>query len=166
MAYKMNVLTALETNAVEAIPPTSEVNHHLQLQELKKATEQATKVSEQLRIQALSRNKFGMKKEQLVKDGTDLTAIYQTSIQLNTTQQLIERYEAKATHLDQQLTALLRETFPHAKDNLLKKLDALPLEMKTDLLKHFIENAKPAKNVSLKACLQVAKKEQSKRTMS
>lgn len=166
VAYKMNVLTALEMNAVEAIPPTGEVNHHLQLQELKKATEQATKVSEQLRIQALSRNKLGTKKEQLVKDGTDLTAIYQTSIQLNTAQQLIERYEAKATHLDQQLTALLRETFPHAKENLLKKLDALPLEMKTDLVKHFIENAKPAKTVSLKACLQVAKKEQSKRTMS
>ena len=166
VAYKSNVLTAIQTNDLAAIPSAHEVNHHLQLQELKKACEQGEKASEQIRIQALIRNKLGSEKEQLVKDGTDLKAIYETSVKLNTTQQLIERYEAKAKNMDQELNTLVRETFPQAKEKLLKDVEQLPLEMKTALLKHYTQQNKLTKTPTLKTCLQVAKKEQSKQAMA
>ncbi len=166
VAYKSNVLTAIQTNDLAAIPSAPEVNQHLQLQELKKACEQGEKASEQIRIQALIRNKLGSEKEQLVRDGTDPDAIYETSVKLNTTQQLIERYEAKAKHMDQELNALIRETFPQAKEKLLKDVEKLPLEMKTALLKHYTQQNKLTKVPTLKACLQVAKKDQSKQAMA
>lgn len=166
VAYKSKVLTALQTNDLKATAVAREVNHHLQLQELTNVCEKAEKVSEQIRIQALIRNKLGTEKEQLVRDRSNLNAIYQTSIKLNTAQQLIERYEAKVKHMDRELNALIRETFPQAKEKLLTNVEQLPLEMKTDLLKHFTQQNKLTKAPTLKACLQVAKKEQSKQTMA
>lgn len=162
--FKARVLEAIRNEQWDYVPLAEDMDHHLQLHELSKACEQAEKVSEQIRIQSLMRNKLGAEKEKLLNDGKDLDAIYKTSIQLNTAQQLIGRYQEKAGHLDKQLNELIRETFPEAKEKLLSQVQALPLEMKTDLLKHFTEQAKQQKAPALKECLQRAQTEQDKRS--
>lgn len=162
--FKATVLEAIRNEQWEHVPRVEEIDAHLQLHELTKAIDHAEKASEQIRIQSLMRNKLGAEKEKLLQGGKDLDAIYRTSIKLNTAQQLIGRYQEKAAHLDQQLNELIRQTFPEAKEKLLQQVQALPLEMKTDLLKHYTENAKHHKAPALKECLQRAQTEQDKRS--
>ncbi|MGK7379741.1 MobQ family relaxase [Planococcus sp. 1R117A] len=164
--FKAELLEAMKDGEWQRVPPPHEMNHQLQRHELKKVCSQAEKVSDSIRIQSLMRNKLGTEKEQLLKTGKDLNAIYETSVKLNTTQKLVERYQEKATHFDKQLSDMIRQTFPHAKESLLRKVDALPLEMKTDLLKHFAKETAFHKKPTFKECLQAAQKEQEKRTAS
>ena len=62
------------------------------------------------------------------------------------------------------MNELIRQTFPEAKEKLLQQVQALPLEMKTDLLKHYTENAKHHKAPELNECLKRAQTEQDKRS--
>lgn len=164
--FKAKLLEAMKNGEWHQVPPSHEMNHRLQLHELKKVCSQAEKVSDSIRIQSLARNKLGNEKEKLLKVGEDLDAIYETSVKLNTAQKLVERYQEKAVHFDKQLNDLVRETFPHAKERLLRKTEALPLEMKADLLKHFAKEATFQKEPSFKECLHSALKEQEKRHAS
>lgn len=164
--FKARVLEAIQHEEWDRVPPAEDMDHHLELHELSKACSQAEKVSEQIRIQSLMRNKLGAEKEKLLHAGKDLDAIYKTSIKLNTAQQLIGRYQEKAAHLDKQSNELIRQTFPEAKEKLLLQVQTLPLEMKTALLKHSLENTKQSKAPALKECLQRAQMEHDKRTVT
>ncbi|RAZ73486.1 MobQ family relaxase [Planococcus halotolerans] len=161
--FKATVLEAIRNEQWEHVPGMEDMDHHLQLHELQKACDHAEKASEQIRIQSQMRNKLGTEKEKLLHDGKDLDTIYRTSIKLNTAQQLIGRYQEKAAHMDKQMDELIRQTFPEAKEKLLQQVQALPLEMKTDFLKHYTEKAKHHKAPALKECLKHAQTEQDKR---
>lgn len=165
-SFKSKVLEVMQSGEWHRVPAPSEMNRELQLQEVTKTLEQADKASEQIRIQSRIRDKLGAEKDCLLHQDSDHEAIYRSSIQLNTAQQLIARYSEKAAVIDKQLNELIREAFPEAKEKLLLEVEKLPLEMKADLLRHSLQNRKPHKAPHLKECLKFAHAEQDKREAS
>lgn len=161
--FKADMLEAIKKEEWHRVPAPEEMDQHLEVYELNKTIAHADKASDSIRIQSVIRNKLGAEKEKLVANGKDLEAIYQNSVKLNTTQQLIERYEEKAILFDKQLNELLRSTFPHVKEQVLDKVEGLPLTMKADLLKHYAEQLSQNRVPSLKDCVKSAQKEQDKR---
>ncbi|AQQ55240.1 MobQ family relaxase [Planococcus lenghuensis] len=162
-AYKAAVIEAALSGDWHRVPATEDVETELHLSELEKACTLAEKATESIRIQARVRDKLGAEKAKLVREGQKLDAIYQTSLKLNTAQQLIGRYEEKAQLHDRQLGELIRATFPQANERVLQKLETLPLEMKTDLLNHYRESKLAGDEPSLPDCLQAARKSQEQR---
>ncbi|AQQ55578.1 MobQ family relaxase [Planococcus lenghuensis] len=155
-AFKAEVIESARSGDWHRVPAPEDVERELHLSELETACTLAEKATESIRIQARIRDKLGTQKMKLVGEGQKLDAIYQTSLKLNTAQQLITRYEEKAKHHDQQLNELICETFPHANERVLQKVEALPLEMKTDVLNHYRENKMAGREPSLSNCLQAA----------
>lgn len=164
--YKSEVLEAMQSGDWQRVPSPSEMNQELQLQEITKTLEQADKVSEQIRIQSHIRNKLGAEKDTLLKTRNAHEAIYRTSIKLNTAQTLISRYSEKAVVLDKQLNELIRQAFPDAKEKLIREVEKLPLEMKADLLRHYMQNSTAHRSPHLKECMKFARNEQHKKAAS
>ncbi|XKH51979.1 MobA/MobL family protein (plasmid) [Chryseomicrobium palamuruense] len=152
---KKDILKDLSHEFYGLVPAYEDMNEHLENSEIRKVCSQSREVCEQIRIQSRLLIKLGNKKNQLVKDGKDLDAIYETSIKLNTTHQLIEKYEAKARHIELQVNDLLHLTFVNSKPKLIKEVEKLPLEMKGDILHHYAKGT-GRHRPSLKACLDKA----------
>lgn len=152
VTHKKDVLENLFNQNYNLVPSYGEMEDHLENSEIRKVCSQSREVCEQIRIQSRLLIKLGNKKEQLVTDRKDLDAIYETSIKLNTTQQLIEKYEAKARHIDLQVNDLLHQTFRNSKPKLVREIEKLPLEMKGDILNHYAKGTERHRP-SLKECL-------------
>ncbi|QDY46968.1 hypothetical protein FK545_20475 (plasmid) [Planococcus glaciei] len=65
--FKAELLEAMKNGEWHRVPPSHEMNHRLQLHELKKVCSQAEKVSDSIRIQSLVRNKLGNEKEKVAE---------------------------------------------------------------------------------------------------
>ena len=155
VTIKKDILEKLSNQNYSLVPSYEKMNEHLENSEIRKVCSQSREVCEQIRIQSRLLIKLGNKKEQLVTDRKDLDAIYETSIKLNTTQQLIEKYEAKAKHIELQVNDLLHLTFVDSKPKLVREVEKLPLEMKGDILHHYAKGTK-RNRPSFKECLAKA----------
>lgn len=162
VTHKKDILENLFNQNYNLVPSYEEMEDHLESSEILKVSSQSREVCEQIRIQSRLLIKLGNKKEQLVTDKKDLDAIYETSIKLNMTHQLIEKYEAKARHIDLQVNDLLHLTFADSTPKLVHEVEKLPLEMKTDILSHYARKTERSRP-SLKECIVEAKIRQEER---
>ena len=157
LSMKNEILEALKKKKMEHIPYPEEVTEVLTVAEIEQLVEKSDALSNTIRIQSLTRNKWGKEKDALIKNREEPEKVYQLSIKLNTMQQLLTLSSHKAELVNEQLRTLIRYVFADEKDSILNSLDGLPLQVKTDILRHYKDESKKGFITSLRNCIRFAK---------
>jgi len=160
---KNEILDALKENMVEHIPYPEEVSEILGIAEIDQLVEKSDSLSNTIRIQSLTRNKWGKEKDALIKNRGEPETVYQLSIKLNTMQQLLTQSSRKAELINEQMGDLIRTTFSYEKETILSQLDALPFQVKADILRHYTDELKKGSIPSLRSCIRFAKDRETER---
>lgn len=163
LPMKNEILEALKENKIEHIPYPDEVQEVLTDAEIEQLIEKSDALSNTIRIQSLTRNKWGKEKDELIKNRREPEKVYQLSIKLNTMQQLLTQSSRKAELISEQMDALIRTAFSDEKCSVLNHLDELPYQVKADILRHYSDELKKGFIPSLRTCLRFAKDQEAER---
>ncbi|MBU0904826.1 MAG: MobA/MobL family protein [Firmicutes bacterium] len=160
---KSDILEALKQNQFDQVPTPEDVSDVLAIAEIEQLVEKSDTVSKTVRIQSLTRNKLGKEKDALLKMRGEPDKVYSLSIKLNTMQQLLIQSSRKAELVNEQLGLLLRHTFTDERESTLKPIDALPLQVKADILRYYKDELKNGFKPNLKACVRFAAAQETER---
>ncbi|MFX3675373.1 MAG: MobQ family relaxase [Paenisporosarcina sp.] len=161
---KQEILESLKENRGEQIPYPEEVEEVLSIAEIDQLLSKGDSISESIRIQSLTRNKLGIEKDALIKNRGEPDCVYQLSLKLNTTVQLLNLSIRKAELINNQLGQLIASRFADEKESLLIKIEGMPLQVKMDILRHYKAEVGKGITPSLKSCVLFAKECESKRS--
>ena len=164
---KQDILESLKENLGEQIPYPEELEgleEVLSIAEIDQLLSKGDSVSESIRIHSLTRNKLGIEKDALIKNRGEPDRVYQLSIKLNTTVQLLNQSTRKAELINDQLGQLIRSRFASEKEPLLTKVEGVPLQVKLDILRHYKGEGSKGFNPSLKSCILFAKERENNRS--
>ena len=154
---KQEILESLKENKGEQIPYPEELEEVLSIAEINQLLSKGDSVSESIRIQSLTRNKLGIEKDALIKNRGEPDRVYQLSVKLNTTVQLLNQSTRKAELINEQLEQVIRNRFANEKESLLTKIEGVPLQVKLDILRHYKVKVGIGVNPSLRSCIMFAK---------
>ena len=160
---KQEILDSIKENRGEQIPYPEELEKVLSIAEIDQLLSKGDSISESIRIQSLTRNKLGIEKDGLIKNRGEPDRVYQLSVKLNTTVQLLNHSTRKAELINDQLGQLIRSRFTNEKKALLTKIEGVQLQVKADILRHYKDEVSKGFNPSLKSCILFAKDRENNR---
>ena len=161
---KQEMLELLQKNQGKQILYPEELEEVLSIAEIDQLLKKGDSISESIRIQSLTRNKLGIEKDTLIKNRGEPDRVYQLSIKLNTTVQLLNQSTQKADLINDQLGQLIRTRFANEKESLLTKIEEVPLQVKLDILRHYKVEVSKGFVPSLKSCILFSKEQESNRS--
>ncbi len=161
---KSDIVEALKQNRLDQVPYPEEVSEVLAIAEIEQLIEKSDSISNTVRIQSLTRNKLGKEKDALIQMRGEPEQVYQLSIKVNTMQQLLTQSSRKAEVVNEQLGVLICDKFADEKESTLKQIDALPLQVKADILRYYKDELKNGLEPNLKACIRFAAVQETERT--
>lgn len=161
---KQEMLESLQKNQGKQILYPEELEEVLSIAEIDQLLKKGDSISESIRIQSLTRNKLGIEKDTLIKNRGEPDRVYQLSIKLNTTVQLLNQSTQKADLINDQLGQLIRTRFANEKESLLTKIEEVPLQVKLDILRHYKVEVSKGFVPSLKSCILFSKEQESNRS--
>src|SRR5690606_8241889 len=126
---KQEMLESLQKNQGKQILYPEELEEGLSIAEIDQLLNKGDSISESIRIQSLTRNKLGIEKDEIIKNRGEPDRVYQLSIKLNTTVQLLNQSTQKADLINDQLGQLIRNRFANEKESLLTKIEEVPFQV-------------------------------------
>lgn len=162
---KHEILDSIKENRGEQIPYPEELEEVLSIAEIDQLLVKGDSVSESIRIHSLTRNKLGIEKDALIKNRGEPARVYQLSIKLNTTVQLLNQSTRKAELINDQLGELIRNRFANEKESLLTKIEEAPLQVKLDILRHYKSEVAKGFIPTLRSCILFARDRENNRSI-